>query len=66
MVALWLIFTVMLFVLEPLILHRWFRVRAALAPEATFRLVGTLHRALLTASVVTVAGAVAGSHGALS
>jgi uncharacterized membrane protein len=63
MVGLWLVFTLMLFVLEPLVLHRWFHERAARAPEATFRLVSTLHRVLLAASLVTVAGAVAGSHG---
>jgi uncharacterized membrane protein len=64
MVGLWLVFTAMLFVLEPLVLHRWFRERAANAPERTFRLVTRLHRFLLAASLVTVAGAVAGSHGA--
>jgi uncharacterized membrane protein len=63
MVALWLVFTLMLFVLEPLVLHRWFRERAAVAPESTFRLVLHLHRVLLVASAFTVVGAVAGSHG---
>jgi uncharacterized membrane protein len=63
MVAVWAIFTVMLFVLEPLVLHRWFRNRAERDPEATFRLIARLHRVLLTASLVTLAGAVLGSHG---
>jgi uncharacterized membrane protein len=63
MVAVWLIFTLMLFVLEPLFLHRWFLRRAQHAPESTFRLVTRLHWILLTASVVTAAGAAAGSHG---
>jgi uncharacterized membrane protein len=64
MVVIWLVFTLMLFVLEPLVLHRWFRERAERAPERTFRIIAILHRVLLAASLVTVAGAVAGSHGA--
>jgi uncharacterized membrane protein len=63
MVLVWLVFTVMLFVLEPLFLHRWFQRRAKLAPEATFRLIERLHWFLLTISVITVTGAVLGSHG---
>lgn len=63
MVLTWLVFTTMLFVLEPLILERLLRRRAALAPEATYRLLEWLHRALLILSLVTVAGAVAGSIG---
>ena len=35
-------------------------------PDAAFRQIAALHRALLAASLVTVAGAVAGSHGYFS
>jgi uncharacterized membrane protein len=63
MVLTWLVFTVMLFVLEPLVLHRWFRARAERDPAGTFRLVLRLHRVLLTLGLVTVLGAVAGAHG---
>jgi uncharacterized membrane protein len=63
MVCLWAIFTLMLFVLEPLFLHRWFETRAKTAPESTFALIQRLHWVLLTASVITILGAVAGSHG---
>jgi hypothetical protein len=63
MTLVWLLFTGMLFVLEPLVLHAWFRERAAAAPERTFASVLRLHRALLAASLLTVLGAVAGSHG---
>ena len=63
MVFTWAIFTLMLFVLEPLFLERLLARRAATAPEATYRLVERLHWTLLTLSLVTVAGAVAGSHG---
>jgi membrane protein YdbS with pleckstrin-like domain len=63
MVGVWAIFTVMLFVLEPLVLHRWFRARAQRDPAGTFTLVLNLHRALLAVSLVTVLGATAGVHG---
>jgi uncharacterized membrane protein len=63
MVLTWLIFTLMLFVLEPLFLDRFLDRRAAVAPEATYRLVEWLHRLLLGLGLLTVAGAVAGSFG---
>jgi uncharacterized membrane protein len=65
MVAIWAIFTLVLFVLEPLFLHRWFSERARRDPARALRLVSRLHWVLLIASLVTVAGAVAGSHGGL-
>jgi uncharacterized membrane protein len=65
MVGLWLLFTLMLFVAEPLVLHRWLLARAQAKPEATFSLLEWLHRALLFLSLITVLGAVAGSHGLL-
>ena len=63
MVAIWAIFTLLLFVLEPLVLHRWFAARARRDPAGTLRIVLSLHRVLLVLSVLTIAGAVAGSHG---
>ena len=63
MVFVWVLFTVMLFVAEPLFLHRWFLESATRAPERTFRRIERLHWLLLTVSLVTVLGAVAGSHG---
>ena len=65
MVALWAVFTLVLFVLEPLVLHRWFSNRAARDPEGTMAIVLRLHRVLSTAALVTVAGAVLGAHGGL-
>lgn len=65
MIAIWVLFTLMLFVLEPLFLHRWFIERAKREPEATFELVERLHWVLMALSLITVAGAVAGSHGYL-
>ncbi len=63
MVAVWVLFTVMLFVAEPLFLHRWFLERARRDPEGTFRRIERMHWLLLTVSLLTVLGAVAGSHG---
>lgn len=63
MVGVWALFTVMLVVAEPLFLHRWFQETAKTDPERTFRRIEVLHWILLTISLVTVAGAVSGSHG---
>jgi uncharacterized membrane protein len=65
MIFVWAVFTLMLFVLEPLVLHRVFLSRARRDPEGTFALLIRLHWALLAVSMATVAGAVAGSHGGL-
>ncbi len=63
MVAVWVLFTLMLFVFEPWFLHRWFHARAARDPAGTFSLIERLHRVLLAISLLTVLGAAAGSHG---
>ena len=63
MVLVWIVFTAMLFIVEPLFLHRWFLARALQEPETTFRLIERLHWILLTISLLTILGAVAGSHG---
>ena len=63
MVIVWVIFTVMLFVLEPLVLHEHLPARAARDPDGTFALIQRMHWVLLTISLLAVAGAVAGSHG---
>lgn len=63
MTAIWVIFTVMLFVLEPLVLHEWFQNKAKQNPEKTFRVIQRMHWVLLVLSLLTVLGAVAGSHG---
>jgi uncharacterized membrane protein len=63
MVVVWLLFTLMLFVIEPLFLDRWLQARAKIAPERTYALVQRLHWFLLTISLIAIFGAVAGSHG---
>ena len=61
MVLIWSIFAVMLFVVEPLFLHR--RMAISPAPASDFVRMQRVHQMLLAASIVAVAGAVAGSHG---
>lgn len=63
MVLVWTIFTLMLFVLEPLVLHRLLRARATRDPDGTFAFIQVMHWVLLSLSLITIAGAVAGSHG---
>lgn len=65
MVLVWALFTLMLFVLEPLFLHRRLIERARHDPDATFSLLTRMHWILLVLSLLAVAGAVAGSHGYL-
>lgn len=61
MVALWLVFAVMLFIIEPFLLHR--RMAGSNDPAAVFTRMEAMHRVLLAAAVGTVIGAVGGSHG---
>jgi uncharacterized membrane protein len=63
MVCLWLLFTVLLFVAEPLVLHRRFRARALAVPDAAFALLQRAHWLLLALSLITILGAVAGNQG---
>jgi uncharacterized membrane protein len=63
MTLVWLIFTLLLFVLEPLVLHRKIAARAQRDPEGTLTLIQRAHWVLLGLSLLTVAGATAGSHG---
>lgn len=62
----WLYGHLMLFIAEPLILHRLFHERAKADPEATFVLIERMHRVLLIAGLITIFGAVAGSHGLIA
>jgi uncharacterized membrane protein len=63
MALVWLLFTVMLFLAEPLFLDRWLAARARRAPAQSFTLLQRLHWALLFLSLVALMGAVAGAHG---
>lgn len=65
MIAVWAIFSLVLYVGEPLFLHRWLHERANCDPEGTFRLVQRMHVLLRTASLVAIGASVLGAHGAL-
>jgi hypothetical protein len=64
MVATWLLFALPLFVLEPLFGGRLLGRLAKRAPDLALARLRRFHLALLTLSLVTIFGAVAGSHGA--
>lgn len=63
MLGLWLVFMLMLFVLDPFVFHRTVPRLAATHPRLTFAALAALHWVLLLAGLITIAGAVAGGHG---
>lgn len=63
MVCVWLLFTFILFVAEPFILHRHFNKLAAARPDAAFARLYRAHWVLLMLGVITIFAAVAGSQG---
>lgn len=63
MTLVWVIFTLILYVLEPLVLHKIFKKYANENPGKTFNIMHRLHWVLLLLSLITTAGAVAGAHG---
>jgi uncharacterized membrane protein len=63
MVLVWLIFTLMLFIVEPFVLRRQLNNAAEHDAGKTFARMRRMHWILLSLSLVAVAGAVAGSHG---
>lgn len=65
MVVVWVLFTFVLYIAEPLVLHRWFHARAIADPETAFRLLQRVHYVLLVLSTIAAAGALIGIHGGL-
>ncbi len=65
MVLVWVLFTLVLFVLEPLVLQKLYKKYANENPNKTFDFIHKFHWVLLLLSLITIAGAVAGSHGGL-
>lgn len=63
MVGVWLTFMLLLFALEPLILHRRFAELARRKPDYAFNILHRAHLILLALSAATILGAVAGSQG---
>lgn len=63
MVCVWALFTLLLFVIEPLFFHAMLRRLAAREAGLPMRVLGRMHWVLLALGLVTAAAAVAGAHG---
>ena len=63
MTVIWVIFTVVLFVLEPLVLHIFFADLVRNDSEKAFSWLQRMHRVLLALSLLAIIGGVAGAHG---
>jgi len=63
MLAAWLPFLLMLFVLEPFLIHRWLKRRAQRDPAGTMRLLQRLHVGLLALTLSALLAGVVGAHG---
>ena len=63
MTLVWILFTLVLYVLEPLILHKLFKKYVEENPTRAFNIIHRVHWFLLLLSLITTAGVVAGSHG---
>lgn len=63
MIMVWGIFTLVLFVLEPLFLHKFFHKQAHKNNERTFFMLQLMHIILLSISLLAVVAGVAGAHG---
>ena len=61
MVCLWALFALMLFVIEPFVLHR--KMARTTDPAGLFTRMEWMHRVLLALALVTVVASVMGSHG---
>jgi len=63
MTAIWALFTLALFVLEPLVLHKVFHKVVESNPQKALRTVRRVHTVLLTLSLFVAGAAVFGVHG---
>ena len=63
MLVVWSIFMLLLFVGEPLVLHRYFPGWARRDPQHAFAFLHSVHVVLLTLAMITILAAVAGAHG---
>ena len=63
MTFIWFIFSLVLFVLEPLFLHKLFHSMALQDSEKAFRKLHIMHIILLSLSLLAIAGGMAGAHG---
>ena len=62
MVIVWLLFMLLLYVLEPLVLHRRVKNQVQHTPIKILAMIQRTHWVLLSLSLITVIGATAGSH----
>jgi uncharacterized membrane protein len=62
MVAVWLLFAILLFILEPFLVHHLVQNGAATKPARTFQALLWLHRVMLTLSLLAILAAVGGAH----
>ena len=63
MTFVWAVFTLVLFILEPLFLQKWFHRQAEINSENAFQLLQIMHVVLLSLSILAIVGAIGGSHG---
>jgi len=63
MIFIWAIFTLVLFVLEPLFLHEWFHQQAEKNNQKAFYYLQVMHTILLSISLIAVFAGVGGVHG---
>lgn len=63
MTLLWLIFTFVLFVAEPMFLHAWFIRQAEATPERALALATRFHQIMTLLSLIVIAAAIYGVHG---
>jgi len=65
MVAVWFLFAVMIYVLEPLAIHRLFHDYALRDKDRAFALATWLHAVALAVSAIAIGAGVLGAHGGL-
>jgi hypothetical protein len=65
MIAVWVLFALMVYILEPLVIHRLFRDFALRDERRAFALAARLHAVALCVSAFAIAAGVLGALGAL-
>jgi uncharacterized membrane protein len=65
MIAVWILFAVIIYVLEPLVLHRLFHEFALRNKDRTFAVATGLHAIALTLAALALGAGVIGAHGGL-
>jgi uncharacterized membrane protein len=63
MTLVWIVFLLLLFVLEPFVLRSMLKKQIKKNPQKIFQLIHRVHWILLILSFITIIGAIAGSHG---